>query len=174
PWVLYERSGDVGVLRDQYPSMRAWVEHVVALADGPRGRLWDRGYQFGDWLDPAAPEDRPDRGRTDPHLVATAALCHSLDLLARAADLIGEPADTARYRGLAAEVRQAFAREYVAASGLVVSDSQTAYALALCYDLLPEPEQRRRAGERLARLVHRAGYRIATGFVGTPIVCDAL
>jgi alpha-L-rhamnosidase len=172
PWVLYERFGDAGVLRDQYGSMRAWVDHVVGLAGD--GRLWDRGFQFADWLDPAAPEDRPHEGQTDPHLVATAALCHSLDLLAAAGDVIGELDDAARYREIATEVRKAFAAEYVAPSGLLVSDSQTAYALALRYALLPGDDQRRRAGQRLAKRVRRADYRIATGFVGTPIVCDAL
>jgi alpha-L-rhamnosidase len=152
--------------------MRAWVDHVVELAG--ESRLWDEGFQFADWLDPAAPEDRPQEGRTDPHLVATAALCQSLDLLATAAEVLGEAEDAAHYRVVAEEVRSAFAAEYVAPSGLLVSDSQTAYALALRYDLLPEPDQRRRAGRRLAKLVRRAGYRIATGFVGTPIVCDAL
>jgi alpha-L-rhamnosidase len=171
PWVLYERFGDAGVLRDQYASMKAWVDHVVGLA-GER-RLWDRGFQFADWLDPAAPEDRPQEGRTEPHLVATAALCRSLDLLAAAGDVIGE-ADAARYREIATEVRKAFAAEYVAPSGLLVSDSPTAYALALRDALLPGDDQRRRAGQRLAKLVRRTGYRIATGFVGTPIVCDAL
>lgn len=71
-------------------------------------------------------------------------------------------------------MRAAFAAEYVAPSGLVVSDSPTAYALALRHALLPDGDPRRRAGARLAKLVRRAGYRIATGFVGTPIVCDAL
>ena len=177
PWVLYQRFGDDGVLRDQYASMRAWVELVVGLAG--ENRLWDQGFQFADWLDPTAPEDRPQEARTDPHLVATAALCHSLDVLAAAADVVGggrggQGGDPAHYRSIAAEVRAAFAREYVAPSGLLVSDSQTAYALALRYALLPEADQRARAGRRLAKLVRHAGYRIATGFVGTPIVCDAL
>ncbi|HZA00427.1 MAG TPA: family 78 glycoside hydrolase catalytic domain [Acidimicrobiales bacterium] len=172
PWVLYRRFGDWGALRDQYASMRAWVDHVVGLAG--ENRLWDTGFQLADWLDPAAPQDRPGEARTDPHLVATAALCHSLDVLAEAAGVLGEADDAGRYAGVAAEVRAAFAREYVAPSGLLVSDTQTAYALALRYALLPDDEQRARAGRRLARLVRRAGYRIATGFVGTPLVCDAL
>src|SRR5690606_22868655 len=33
---------------------------------------------------------------------------------------------------------------------------------------------RQRLGDRLADLVREDGYRIGTGFVGTPIVCDAL
>ena len=35
-------------------------------------------------------------------------------------------------------------------------------------------EQRQRAGARLVELVQAGDHRIATGFVGTPIICDAL
>src|SRR5204863_7749897 len=48
------------------------------------------------------------------------------------------------------------------------------YALALEFALLPEADQRRRAGARLAELVRKGDHRIATGFVGTPLLCDAL
>jgi alpha-L-rhamnosidase len=57
PWTLYERTGDVGVLRRQYASARAWVDQVKSLAG--TDRLWDSGFQLGDWLDPAAPPDGP-------------------------------------------------------------------------------------------------------------------
>ena len=56
----------------------------------------------------------------------------------------------------------------------MASDAQTAYALALRFDLLPTEAQRRRAADRLAELVRREDYCIGTGFVGTPLVCDAL
>jgi alpha-L-rhamnosidase len=175
PWVLHERTGDAGVLRTQYPSMRAWVDHVVGAAG--ENRLWDDGFQFGDWLDPHAPAKNPSDARTDVHLVASAYLVRSLDIVAATAGLLGEEADAERYRGLAGEVRAAFAREYVTPNGRIASDSQTAYALALQFDLLParnEAELRDRAGRRLAELVERAGHTIATGFVGTPLVTDAL
>src|SRR6185295_12509250 len=57
PWTLYERYADRAALEAQYDSMRAWVDHVAELAGD--AHLWDRGFQFGDWLDPAAPPDRP-------------------------------------------------------------------------------------------------------------------
>ena len=38
----------------------------------------------------------------------------------------------------------------------------------------PRPEQRRHAGATLAELVRASGYHISTGFVGTPLICDAL
>ena len=55
-----------------------------------------------------------------------------------------------------------------------MSDAPTAYALALGFDLVTDAAQRTRLAARLAELVRERGYRIATGFVGTPLVADAL
>jgi alpha-L-rhamnosidase len=135
--------------------------------------VWDSGFQLGDWLDPAAPPDRPADARTDRSLVATAYLAHSAAVLAQAADVLGNSDDHRRYAVLAEAVRAAFRREYVSPSGRLVSDAPTALALALRFDLLL-PEQRGTAGRRLVALVRAADHRVATGFVGTPIICDAL
>ena len=56
----------------------------------------------------------------------------------------------------------------------MVNDTQTAYALAIEFDLLETDEQRQHAGERLRELVQEDDYHIGTGFVGTPLICDAL
>ncbi len=172
PWVLYERYGDAGILARQYPSMRAWVDQIASIAGG--SHLWDTGFQFGDWLDPAAPPDQPAAARTDAHLVATAYHAHTARLLATTAAVLGKDEDATRYTTLADEVARAFAAEYVTPSGRLASDAQTAYALALRFDLLPTSAQRARAGQRLAQLVRAEDFHIGTGFVGTPMVCDAL
>ncbi len=172
PWVLYERFGDVQVLAHQYASMRAWVDQIAALAGDDH--VWAEGFQFGDWLDPAAPPRDPGAGRTDPTLVATAYHAHTARLLARTAGVLGYEADAKRYDELADAVRAGFNAEFVTATGRLASDAPTAYALALRFDLLASPSQRVRAANRLAELVRRDDYRIGTGFVGTPLVCDAL
>ncbi|WP_344982223.1 glycoside hydrolase family 78 protein, partial [Streptosporangium fragile] len=172
PWTLYERYGDPEPLRRQYPSMRAWVDQCAGRAGG--GHLWDGGFQLGDWLDPAAPPDRPFEARTDRALVATAYLAHSARLLSRAAAVLGDEEGHRRYAGLADRVRAAFDAEYVSPSGRLVGDSQTAYALALQFDLVAGADRRARAGRRLVELVRESGHRIGTGFVGTPLICDAL
>ncbi len=172
PWVLYERFGDESILRRQYPSMRAWVDQVADRA-GER-HVWDTDLQLGDWLDPSAPPDRPWEARTDANLVATAYHAHSARLLAGIAAIIGEHDDAERYGQLAGDVVEAFNREFVTPTGRMASDAPTAYALALCFDLLPRQEQRDRASARLAELVQRDGHHIGTGFVGTPLICDAL
>ncbi|MFF5965139.1 family 78 glycoside hydrolase catalytic domain [Streptomyces collinus] len=172
PWVLYQSYGDLGLLATQFPSMCAWVDHVASLA-GESG-LWDRSFQFGDWLDPAAPADHPAEARTASEIVATAYLARSAEIVAETAQLLGHDAQAQRYAALAAETRSAFAAEYVTGTGRMMSDAPTAYALALQFALLPEPAQREHAARRLADLVRFGGHRISTGFVGTPLICDAL
>lgn len=172
PWVLYQRYGDVGILAKQFASMCAWVDLLERTA-GPT-RLWEQGMQFGDWLDPKAPPDKPGDARTAAYIVATAYFARCAELVAQTAVLLGRTEAADHYRALADDVRAAFANAYVTPAGRVVSDATTAYALALQFALLPTREQRDAAGKRLAALVRGSGYRISTGFVGTPLVCDAL
>ena len=171
PWVLYRCTGDLDLLRRQYRSMCAWVDQVAEAAGDTH--LWDSGFQLGDWLDPTAPPDHPADARTDRHLVATAYHAFTAAILAEVAALLEFSEDHRRYGRLAEAVRDAFAREFISPNGRLASDAPTAYALGLEFGLLT-PEQRPRAGARLVELVQAGDHRIATGFVGTPILCDAL
>ncbi|SDY77344.1 alpha-L-rhamnosidase [Herbiconiux ginsengi] len=171
PWTLYQRFGDTGVLRAQFDSARRWVDLQADIA-GP-SRLWDTGFQLGDWLDPAAPPQDPADAQTDRYLVASAYFAHSARLVARMAGVLGDTEAEASYTTLADEARDAFVGRYVGDDGRMASDAQTAYALALRFELLPAG-LRARAADRLAELVRASGSRIATGFVGTPLVTDAL
>ena len=172
PMLLYQDFGDAKILVDQFESMCAWVDYIASVATD--GRLWDKGFQFGDWLDPTAPPDKPAQARTDKAIIASAYFVHSADLVAGAAKVLDNVDAQQKYSNLAAKVRAAFVREYVTPAGRLMSDAETAYALALVFDLLPTAEQRQHAGERLNDLVRDSGYHIRTGFVGTPLICDAL
>jgi alpha-L-rhamnosidase len=172
PWVFYERTGDAKILETQFESMCRWVDYVAALAG--EDRIWDTGFQFGDWLDPAAPADHPNHGLTDPSLVATAYLARSAELTARAAQVLDRLKEQERYQLLADEVKLAFVNAYVRPDGGLSSDSQTAYALALEFDLVPDSARREFAAGRLEELVRENRYNIGTGFLGTPIITDAL
>ncbi len=172
PWTLYQRFGDEGIVAAQYESARRWVDLMVRLA-GP-DRVWDDGFQLGDWLDPAAPPEDPAAGKTDKYLVATAYLGWSARHVAAMAELLGRRDESLHYGRLADEVRTAFARRYAAAGGRLTSDAATGYALAIAFDLVPDETARAAYGERLAELAKAAGFRISTGFVGTPLIADAL
>ncbi|MFJ8194049.1 family 78 glycoside hydrolase catalytic domain [Streptomyces sp. NPDC096094] len=171
PWLLYQRFGDLELLRRHFPMGRAWVDLVARLAG--ESRLWDTGDQLGDWLDPMAPPEDPAASRTDRHLVATAYFAWSARHVEWAAQELGYAYLAREYGHLADEVAAAFRNAYVGPDGRMASDTPTAYSLALRFNLLRE-DQRRQAGDRLAELVLGDDARIATGFVGTPLICDAL
>ena len=171
PWNLYERFGDVGVLAAQYDSAKAWVDQLLEIA-GDR-YLWEGGFQFGDWVDPDAPPDQPAKAKSDPDLVASGYLFRSAATLSHHALVLGRTEDAAHYAEVAEKVRQAWLTEYVTPAGRIVSDAQTSYAVAIAFDIATG-ELRTTMGKRLAWLVRRDGYRIGTGFVGTPIIADAL
>jgi len=172
PTVLHERFGDIGVVREQFESMKAWSNALLDIA-GDR-LLWEDRFQFGDWLDPDAPPEFAADAKTDADIVASAYLYRSLDLTARAAAVLGKDADAAKYAGIAATVKAAFLHEYVSDSGRMVSDAQTGYATAIMFGLSRDATQEQRMGDRLAFLTRASGYRIGTGFVGTPLITDAL
>lgn len=171
PLVLHERFDDLDVVRQQYPSMKAWADTIEQLA-GP-DLLWEGHFQFGDWLDPDSPPDDPAHAKVDKGIVATAYLHRSLRLVAIAARLLDEKTDADGYEERAERVRTAFNAAYVTPSGRMLSDAPTAYALALRFDLAPE-HLRQAMADRLAYLVRAAGYHMSTGFVGTPLILDAL
>ncbi|MDN4473062.1 alpha-L-rhamnosidase [Demequina zhanjiangensis] len=171
PYAMYLAYGDLAILEAAYPSMTAFIAQVEAELD-ERG-LWSSGYQFGDWLDPDAPGDRPDKAKADPYLVASAYFYKDLQQAISTAEALGHEADAAHFTNLATRLRSAFLEEYVSPRGRIVDQSPTSYALAITSGLL-DGEQLAHAGDYLATRVAESGYRISTGFVGTPFLLDAL
>ncbi len=172
PRVLAASSGDPDLLAELYPAMRSWTRAVIGARD-PDG-LWTAGRQLGDWLDPNAPADAPARGRTDSEIVATAYAVHTTSLVADIADKLGHHDDAVLFRAAAEDSRQAFVAAYVTPAGRMMCDTQTAYALALSLDVVIEQPLRGKLADRLASVVRRDGYRIATGIVGTAHIARAL
>jgi len=116
------------------------------------------GFQYGDWLDPTV--SRPDKARTDPGLVATAFRVHSARLAGAALEAAGDHVGAERARALAEQVGRAFRAAYLTPAGRVMSDTPTAYALVLAFDLAPVG-RRTVLAERLAALLPHATLTVA-------------
>lgn len=167
PWTLYKVYGDVGIFERQYASMCAWVDYGASRLDADS--LWTGDFHLGDWLDPGAPPGQPHMATTDREYIATAYLSYSAARLADAAALLGHDADAERYALLSQRVAAAaWARWRDAAM-----TTQAGCAIAIMFEIAPASEQGA-VGTRLAGLVERGGGRIATGFLGTPLILPAL
>jgi alpha-L-rhamnosidase len=107
-------------------------------------------------------------------VVATACLYRTARITAETASLLGNDEDARHFTDLAERVRAAFNTHYTGPAGTIVSDCTTVYALALAFEVLDSEEKRVCAGNRLAELVAGNGYRVSTGFAGTPFITWAL
>ena len=171
PWQVYVHSGDAAILRAQYPYMKMWVENIrrETEMDGS-GCLWSGGAQYGDWL--ALDADNV-HGRTDRALIATAYYYYSASIVAKAAGVLENPADEALYATLAQEIRSAFLAEYFTPAGRLADQTQTALVLVNYLELYPEGTKEKQAAA-LRRRIAEDGFKLQTGFVGTPWLLSAL
>lgn len=170
PWNIYVVYGDKKVLAEQYNSMKAYVESIRKVA---QNNLWNTGFHFGDWLFYRPDDDNDGRSAvTDKYLIAQCFYAHSTQLLINAAKVLGKNQDVQEYQNLLNKIKKAFKEEYMTPNGRLVSGTQTAYVLALNFDMLPE-EIRSAAAKRLADNVNDYGH-LTTGFLGTPYLCHVL
>jgi alpha-L-rhamnosidase len=171
PWNVYLAYGDKRVLEDQYNSMKAWVEYMHGKS---KNDLWNTGFHFGDWLFYRPDDDNDGRAAvTDKYLIAQCFYAHSTQLLINAAKVLGKEDDVATYSALLQKIKDAFLKEYMTPNGRLVSGTQTAYVLALNFDMLPE-SLRTQAAVRLVDNVKSYGNHLTTGFLGTPYLCHVL
>ena len=174
PWTVYLHSGDAGILHRQYESMKSWVDYMYREDEKDGGkRLWQTGTHYADWL--ALDGNYPGGvfGRTDPNYIASGYYYYSTTIMAKTARILGKQEDAAFYGKLAAQIREAFIREYFTPAGKLAEDTMTAYVVALHFGLTPE-EALERTRKGLLRRLKKNYYHLETGFVGTPYLCRVL
>ncbi|WP_428328157.1 family 78 glycoside hydrolase catalytic domain [Mucilaginibacter sp.] len=171
PWNMYVAYGDKRILEDQYTSMKAWVNYMQQRS---KNDLWNTGNHFGDWLFYSLNDDTDGSSAiTNKYLIAQCFYAYSTQLLINTAKVLGKTDDENYYTALLAKIKDAYLREYVTPNGLISSDTQTAYVLALEFDMLPE-NLRQQAATRLVNNIRRYGDHLTTGFLGTPYICHVL
>lgn len=166
PWAIYLDYGDVSVLENQYESMKQWIGYMKERAG--ENLIWEGDPHFGDWLSFASTRSDYMGAYTLKDLIATAYYAYSSSIVAKVADILGNEKDASNYRELSEKVGLAFNEEFVTSTGRLVSHTQTAYTLALAFDLLDE-ETAEKAAAHLAKDVEIFGH-ITTGFLGTPLI----
>lgn len=173
PWTMYLVYGDKELLETQYPSMKAYVDYIRKTAGDTY--LWKDGSVFGDWLyyKPKMTSHTEPDGYTDPDMIATMFFAYSSHLVSKAAEVLGKQSDATFYADLYEKIKSVFQENYVTRSGRIASDSQTAYVLALMFNLLSD-ELQPKAAAHLVDDIKKRGDHLSTGFLGTPYLCHVL
>lgn len=169
PWDVYVMTGDRTVLEEQYESMRKYMDYLESLADGeiayPGGHT-----AYGDWfsLEP-----------TSSRYVSQAFYANNAYLMSQISDILSETygdsysTDAEKYQLLFDAIREEMQRMYFNSEGLI-EPTQTACALALEFKLYDDNYQRDKILEQLITCIETNGNKIATGFVGTSCIMNAL
>lgn len=167
PYMTWLHTGDRHVLEENFDAIQHWVD--AQARDWPDG-IRRSARSYGDWL---APGYSPWEAPTPYVLIATAYFARTADLAARIASELGRTDAAQRNRTLFEKIKTAFRSEFIADDGKLTSDEQTAYLLALGFDLVPENLHDATAAH-LERTFAEKNNHLATGFLGTPLITPVL
>lgn len=175
PWTIYQHFGDKNMLAREYKGMCGWTDYVAKRArENTVPFLWQNDRQLGDWLALDNGDIHNPIGRTDAGLLASAYHYHSVCLCKKAAKELEIKEDERKWEKLAAQIKEAFLKEYLDGEGeLKGEQTQTAYALLLMYGLYEE-DRKDVLAAGLKRTLKEYGNHLSTGFIGTGVLCPAL
>jgi alpha-L-rhamnosidase len=161
PWTLWKVYGDTRVIERHFAGMERWIEYCRTHSKD----LLRPAEGYGDWLNIRAelPKD----------VIATAWFAYSTSLFIEMARAVGKTESAAKAEDLLGKIRAAFAKAYVTPDGRVKGDTQTAYLMALAYDLLPQ-EGRAAAAARLISKIEERKWHLSTGFLGVNLLLPTL
>jgi len=171
PWNVFQWFGDVALLEDHLPQAQNWIDIGI-----PRNNvgLWNRdAFQYGDWLDPLAPPWDAHAATTHPVLVADAYLVYMTSILSTIAKVLHKDDLVQKYEEQHLQLREQFHQAWVH-QGALANHTQTAYALALAFDLLVDETEHKNAVSSLRSIIADNKYLVGTGFAGTPALGTAL
>ena len=172
PWTLYKMYGDIAFLKENFSAMEKFI---AARERTMENGLIARGHEFGDWLalDKEMLLGNGCDGRTEPCFLTDVLHANSLKIAADAAGILGETDRAGEYRRKREALIGRIREEYFTAGGRLAIDTVTAQAVALYFEIAPE-KFRETLAAALNQNVIRHGYRMVTGFIGSPFLLFAL
>jgi alpha-L-rhamnosidase len=138
--MLYTQFGDSKSIKERYPAMKRWIEHMTAAQMKDYIMVKDT---YGDWcMPPEKPElihsQDPSR-KTNGEVLSTTVFYGILQLMQKFADMNGVPEDAARYKDLAAKIKDAYNRKFFKPeTAQYDNNTVTANILSLQLGLVPE------------------------------------
>ncbi|MHB0955409.1 MAG: family 78 glycoside hydrolase catalytic domain [Pirellulaceae bacterium] len=156
PWTIWQAYGDTRVIEVCWEPMTRFLQWRKQTSRHDLGVV--HGNEWGDWLAQGA--------ATPLDYIDTIYFAISSRMMAEMAAAIEKQDEATAYREQFARIKTAFNAKYVREDGSLHVDTQTAYALALFADLIPEA-LRVRTGQKLADMIRANGTRMSTGFLGT-------
>ena len=163
-WHCYDFYDDRRLLENHYEGVK---KQVVYFQRQAKGLILNDG--LGDHMEPShsvfsnpAPVDTP------REVCGTAYFYRCVWILSRMAEITGRQSDAGEFSALAESIKEAFIEAFFDPDTCQVSSgSQTANALALYFDLLPENNRDKVLDNLIADIEEKKGGHLKTGIIGT-------
>jgi len=168
PWLNDRYYGDQSTLAGAYETMSRYARYLWSKSSG--GLL---SYGLGDWYD-IGPKPPGVSQLTPQGLTATATYYADLQILARAAKILGKDSEASYFEQLSTRVRDAYQKAfYRAGENTYATGSQTSLALPLALGLAPDSA---RSGlvQKLVDDIRRHGNHTTAGDIGYHYVIETL
>ena len=171
-WKLYTMYGDKSFLADNFEAMKKFIS---AREGNMKNGLIAQGFEWGDWLalDNEAIIGNGVFGRTDSYYIANVLHVHSLKIVHETAKILGDKEAGKVYQEKYELHLKRVREEYFTMGGRLCLDTVTSQVLALYFDIVPETH-RASLAKTLNENVIKHGYRVVTGFIGSPYLLFAL
>ncbi|MCX7799134.1 MAG: glycoside hydrolase family 78 protein [Fimbriimonadales bacterium] len=158
---IHRVYGDRRVLERYLPAFERYAEYMAQRSDdGVRGVG-----AYGDWLNLG--------GGAKAEVIGTAYHAQMLRLIAEMHAALDREDQARSWFERADRVKARFQQAFLQPDGSLLESSQTGYALAFAFDLVPD-HLRAKTAAKFREEMARHGFKNATGFIGTPILLPAL
>ncbi|MGB5820663.1 MAG: glycoside hydrolase family 78 protein [Saonia sp.] len=172
PYTMYLKYGDKRILEKQYDNMKAWVNYLKSLAG--ENHIVNNGFNIGDWLYFTPPGNwnvKP--GFTGFDFISTSFFAYSTTILKEVALILEKHEEVKLHEQMLQQIKDEFQKEFMTPSGRLGPHSQTAYTLALYFNLVPD-DMKVNALNYLVENIEGRNHHLSTGFLGTPYLCHVL
>lgn len=164
PEMLYRRYGDLRTAEKAFPGILRWLNWQWKHTGGP---LLSNSL-FGDWLN-CAEEKIP------PEFISTAYFIHTGRMALQLGGILGKTSGLSTLKKRLDSAQEAMLKQFTAPDGTLLIHTQTAAAMMIVFGIAEKDSAVfRKAGEFLERDIRKHKVHLTTGFLGTPILLEAL
>ncbi|NLH15624.1 MAG: family 78 glycoside hydrolase catalytic domain, partial [Phycisphaerae bacterium] len=167
PETLYTQYGDKRAIATHFDAMVKWMDHLATFI---KDDLIDKD-NYGDWcVPPESPElihsNDPAR-KTSAKVLASSYYIHNLHLLAKYAEMLGQPDKAKTFRNRAEKMNQAFHEKlYSTEKSLYDNGTQTSCVLPLAFGMTPAQERAKVFANLVENITNKTKNHIGTGLIG--------
>lgn len=187
PYRIYKKYNDITVLERFYENMRRYADYKIKTLGKPYPTavptginlkyvryISNYGQSYGEWAEPADVRKITTSDFVSPHPEETTAyIVYMLECMTEIALALNKHDDARRFKRYANKARIGYSKLAETKKYSLETDRQSKLVRPLAFNLLSD-SQKKYAKKRLIQLLDSYSWRVATGFLSTPLILGVL